>query len=137
MPDAILGTTVEIPTLSGKVKVKIEAGTPSGKILRLKGKGLPDINRYGNGDLLVKVNVWIPKNLNREENSINYIDSYTNFITFLFDDDISSNEISEILLKKGIIIRNLASYDVNGIRVTIGTSKQNNKFLQEFKKLVK
>ena len=70
MPDAILGTAVEIPTLSGKVKVKIEAGTPSGKILRLKGKGLPDVNRYGNGDLLVKVNVWIPKNLNREERRI-------------------------------------------------------------------
>ena len=70
MPDAILGTAVEIPTLDGKVKVKIEAGTPSGKILRLKGKGLPDINRYGNGDLLVKVNVWIPKNLNREERRI-------------------------------------------------------------------
>jgi histidinol-phosphate aminotransferase len=72
-----------------------------------------------------------------KENSIKYIDSYTNFITFLFDDDRSSNEISEILLKKGIIIRNLASYGVNGIRVTIGTSKQNSKFLEEFKKLVK
>jgi histidinol-phosphate aminotransferase len=72
-----------------------------------------------------------------KENSIKYIDSYTNFITFLFDDDRSSDEISEILLKKGIIIRNLASYGVNGIRVTIGTSKQNIKFLEEFKKLVK
>jgi histidinol-phosphate aminotransferase len=67
-------------------------------------------------------------------NNIKYIDSYTNFITFLFDDNNSSDEISEILLKKGIIIRNLTSYGINGIRVTIGTSSQNNKFLEEFKK---
>lgn len=67
VPDAILGTAAEIPTLDGKVKVKIEPGTQSGKILRLRGKGIPDVNGYGRGDLLVKVNVWIPKNLNREE----------------------------------------------------------------------
>ncbi len=67
VPDAILGTPVEIPTLNGKVKVKIEPGTQSGKILRLRGKGVPDVQGYGHGDLLVKVNVFIPKNVSREE----------------------------------------------------------------------
>jgi histidinol-phosphate aminotransferase len=71
-----------------------------------------------------------------KKKALKYIESYTNFITFLFDDPISSNEISEILLKKGIIIRNLQSYGVNGIRVTIGTPNQNERFLEEFEKLV-
>ena len=66
-PEAVLGDSVEIPTLEGKVKVKIEPGTQPGKILRLKGKGIPDVNGYGKGDLLVKVNVWIPKNLSKED----------------------------------------------------------------------
>lgn len=66
-PEAVLGHSVEIPTLDGKVKVKIEPGTQPGKILRLKGKGIPDLNGYGRGDLLVKVNVWIPKNLSKED----------------------------------------------------------------------
>ena len=66
-PEAVLGDSVEIPTLEGKVKVKIEPGTQPGKILRLKGKGIPDINGYGKGDLLVKVNVWILKNLSKED----------------------------------------------------------------------
>lgn len=66
-PDAILGDSVEIPTLEGKVKVKIEPGTQPGKVLRLRGKGVPDVNGYGKGDLLVKVNVWIPKNLSKED----------------------------------------------------------------------
>lgn len=66
-PEAVLGDSVEIPTLEGKVKVKIEAGTQPGKILRLRGKGLPDVNGYGKGDLLVKVNVWIPKNLSKDD----------------------------------------------------------------------
>ena len=65
--DAALGTSVEIPTVDGKVKIKIDPGTQSGKVLRLKGKGLPDINSYGNGDLLVNVNVWTPQNLSNEE----------------------------------------------------------------------
>lgn len=64
---AALGGSVEIPTLNGKVKVKIDAGTPSGKVLRLRGKGLPSVNGYGRGDMLVCINVWIPKSLNREE----------------------------------------------------------------------
>lgn len=66
-PEASLGGAVEIPTLDGKVKVKVAAGTQPGKILRLRGKGIPDVNGYGKGDLLVKINVWVPKNLNREE----------------------------------------------------------------------
>ncbi len=70
VPDAILGIAVEIPTLNGKVKVKIEAGTQSGKILRLRGKGLPDVQGYGHGDLLVRVNIYIPKNISRDERKL-------------------------------------------------------------------
>lgn len=69
-PDAVLGGAEEIPTLEGRVKVKIESGTQPGKILRLRGKGLPDINGYAKGDLLVRVNVYIPTNLSREEKEI-------------------------------------------------------------------
>lgn len=67
--DATLGTTVEIPTISSKAKIKIPPGTPSGKIFRLKGKGVPSVNSYGTGDQLVEVNVWIPKNLSSSEKS--------------------------------------------------------------------
>ncbi len=67
IPDAILGAHVEIPTVDNQVKIKIEPGTQPGKILRLRGKGLPEVNGYGRGDLLVNVNVWIPKNVTREE----------------------------------------------------------------------
>ena len=67
IPDAVLGTHVEVPTVENNVKIKIEQGTQPGKILRLRGKGLPEVNGYGRGDLLVNVNVWIPKNMNREE----------------------------------------------------------------------
>jgi molecular chaperone DnaJ len=66
-PEITLGTTKEIPTVDSKVKVKIEPGTQPEKILRLRGKGLPDVNGYGKGDLLVRVHVWIPKKLNSEE----------------------------------------------------------------------
>lgn len=69
-PDAALGTNVEIPTVDGKVKVKIEPGTQPGKVLRLKGKGIPDVNGYGRGDLLVTINIWIPKNLSKDEKKI-------------------------------------------------------------------
>lgn len=65
--DAALGSSVEVPTITSKVKVKIPAGTASGKVLRLKGKGLPDINGYSKGDILVHVNVWIPKTLTSDE----------------------------------------------------------------------
>lgn len=69
-PEITLGTTKEIPTIENKVKVKIEAGTPPEKILRLRGKGLPDVNGYGKGDLLVRVHVWIPKKVNPEERKL-------------------------------------------------------------------
>jgi molecular chaperone DnaJ len=65
--DAALGTSVEVPSIGGKVKIKIDAGTQSGKILRLRGKGLKDINGYETGDQLVYVNVWTPKKLSPEE----------------------------------------------------------------------
>jgi molecular chaperone DnaJ len=65
--DAALGTNVEVPSVGGKVKIKIEPGTQSGKILRLRGKGLKDVNGYEVGDQLVYVNVWTPKKLTSEE----------------------------------------------------------------------
>ena len=66
-PDLALGLTAEIPTIDGKVKVKIEAGTQPEKILRLRGKGIPDVNGYGKGDLLVKIHAWVPQKLTSEE----------------------------------------------------------------------
>jgi molecular chaperone DnaJ len=65
--DAALGTSIEVPLVEGKAKIKVEPGTQSGKVLRLKGKGLPDVNSYGTGDLLVNINVWTPQNLSPEE----------------------------------------------------------------------
>jgi molecular chaperone DnaJ len=65
--EAILGTSKEIETVTGKVKIKIDPGTQSGKILRLKGKGLPSIERYGSGDFLIHVNVWTPQELTKEQ----------------------------------------------------------------------
>lgn len=66
-PDAVLGTTIEIPTVDGKAKVKIPAGTQAGKVFRLRGKGLPSVEYHGTGDLLVNINVWTPQSLNSEE----------------------------------------------------------------------
>ena len=65
--EAVLGVSKEIETVNGNVRIKLEAGIQSGKILRLRGKGLSSINSYGNGDLLVHVNVWTPKTLNKEQ----------------------------------------------------------------------
>ena len=65
--DAALGASVEVPTITGKAKIKVAPGTQSGKILRLKGKGLPNVNGYGTGDLLVHVHVWTPEKLSSEE----------------------------------------------------------------------
>ncbi|WP_372769749.1 molecular chaperone DnaJ [Lutibacter sp.] len=65
--EAVLGISKNIDTVSGKVKIKIEPGTQSGKILRLRGKGLPSIDNYGNGDLLVHINVWTPQALSEEQ----------------------------------------------------------------------
>ncbi len=70
IPQAALGDTVEIPTVDGKAKIKIDSGTQPGRILRLKGKGVPEVNGYGRGDLLVHINVWIPKNLDKEEQKL-------------------------------------------------------------------
>lgn len=67
LPDAVLGTSKEIDTVTGKVRIKVEAGVQSGKILRLRGKGIPSVNGYGKGDLLVHVNVWTPKTLNKQQ----------------------------------------------------------------------
>ncbi|MEI6173201.1 MAG: molecular chaperone DnaJ [Bacteroidota bacterium] len=69
--EAALGSSAEIPTIDGKVKIKIEPGTQSGKVLRLRGKGLTSINGYeGKGDLLISIIIWTPKNLSKEEKAI-------------------------------------------------------------------
>lgn len=70
-PEAVLGSTAEIPTIEGKVKIKIEPGTQSGKILRLRGKGIPSINNYeGRGDFLISLVIWTPKSVNKDERQI-------------------------------------------------------------------
>ena len=68
--DAALGTSIEVPTIDGKAKVKIDAGTPAGKVLRLKGKGLPDLQGYGKGDLLVNISIWTPTKLSSDEKKL-------------------------------------------------------------------
>ncbi len=68
--DAALGATAEVPLVRGKAQIKLDPGTQSGKILRLKGKGLPEVNGYGHGDLLVNINVWTPQRLSDEEKSV-------------------------------------------------------------------
>ncbi|MDD4150117.1 MAG: molecular chaperone DnaJ [Bacteroidales bacterium] len=70
IPDAITGTHVEIPTLQNKVKIKIDAGTQSGKTLRLRSKGLPNLNGYSKGDLLVRINVFIPTSITKEDKKL-------------------------------------------------------------------
>jgi len=67
--DAVLGTSLEVPTIDGKVKIKLDPGTQGGKILRLRGKGIKDIDGYGKGDELIYVNIYTPKNLSRDERS--------------------------------------------------------------------
>ncbi len=67
--DAALRTSVEVPTLTGKVKIKVPPGTQGGKIFRLRGKGIPSIQGYGKGDQLIHVNIWTPKNLSTAERS--------------------------------------------------------------------
>jgi molecular chaperone DnaJ len=80
LPDAALGASVEVPTLQGKARVKIDAGTQSGKVLRLKGKGLPSVDSYGTGDLLIHIQVWTPKNLTNEEKAV--LESWRNSKNF-------------------------------------------------------
>ena len=67
MPEAVLGAEKIIETPSGKIKLRLEPGTQSGKILRLRNKGVPDIDGYGTGDLLINVNIWVPKKLDKEQ----------------------------------------------------------------------
>jgi molecular chaperone DnaJ len=68
--DAVLGTNLEVPTIEGKVKIKIDPGTQSGKILRLKGKGIKDLNGYQRGDQLIYVNIWTPQELSKDEKEV-------------------------------------------------------------------
>jgi molecular chaperone DnaJ len=69
-PDAVFGTNLEVPTIDGRAKIKIPAGTQSGKIFRLKGKGFPAVNSYEKGDQLIHVNVWTPQTLSSEEKAM-------------------------------------------------------------------
>ena len=79
--DAALGAQIEVPTIDGKVKIKLEPGTQSGKVLRLKGKGINDINGYSKGDQLIHVNVWTPKQLTKEEKqTLENLRTSSNFI---------------------------------------------------------
>ncbi len=68
-PDAVFGTNVEVPTIDGRAKIKIPAGTQSGKIFRLKGKGFPEVQGYHRGDQLINVNVWTPQSVSTDEKS--------------------------------------------------------------------
>ncbi|HWD89362.1 MAG TPA: molecular chaperone DnaJ [Mucilaginibacter sp.] len=68
--DAAIGTSVEVPTIDGKAKIKIDPGTQGGRILRLKSKGVPEVNSYHRGDQLVHINIWTPKALSREEREL-------------------------------------------------------------------
>jgi molecular chaperone DnaJ len=69
-PDAVFGTQVEVPTIDGRAKIKIPAGTQSGKIFRLKGKGFPAVQSYEKGDQLIYVNVWTPQHISNEEKAM-------------------------------------------------------------------
>ena len=68
--DAALGASLEVPTIEGKVKIKVDPGTQPGKILRLRGKGIKDLNGYGRGDQLIHLNVWTPKNVSSQEREL-------------------------------------------------------------------
>jgi molecular chaperone DnaJ len=70
LPELALGTTAEIPTVDSKVKVKIDSGTQPEKILRLRGKGIPDVNGYGKGDLLVRIHAWVPTKISNDEKAL-------------------------------------------------------------------
>lgn len=69
-PDAVLGTDLEVPTLTGKAKIKIESGTMPGKMLRLKDKGIPRLNSYGRGDQLIRIQIWVPPKVNSREKEL-------------------------------------------------------------------
>ena len=67
---AVFGSSIEVPTIDGRAKIKIPQGTQPGKIFRLKGKGFPAINSYERGDQLIHVNVWTPQELSAEEKAM-------------------------------------------------------------------
>jgi len=69
-PEAVLGTEVEVPTLKGKAKLKIEPGIQPGKFLKMRDKGIHHLNRHGAGDQLVRVNIYVPKKVNPEEKEL-------------------------------------------------------------------
>jgi molecular chaperone DnaJ len=69
-PDAVLGADIEVPTLTGKAKIKIDAGTMPGKMLRMKDKGIPHLNAYGRGDQLIQVQIWVPHKVNSDEKEL-------------------------------------------------------------------
>jgi molecular chaperone DnaJ len=69
-PDAVFGTQIEVPTIDGRAKIKIPAGTQSGKVFRLKGKGFPSVNSYEKGDQLIHVNIWTPQDVNSDEKAM-------------------------------------------------------------------
>jgi len=79
--------------LTGKVRIKIEEGTQSGKILRLRGKGLPSLDRYGNGDILVHLNVWTPKKLSKDQKA--FFESVKDHENFVPDPSISEKSFFE------------------------------------------
>jgi molecular chaperone DnaJ len=79
-PDAVMGLEAEIPTITGKAKIKIPAGTQAGKILRLKGKGFPEVQGYAKGDQLIHVNIWTPQEVSEEEKiALNKMQESENF----------------------------------------------------------
>ena len=80
IPDAIFGTSVEVPTIDGRAKIKIPTGTQSGKIFRLKGKGFPEVQGYAKGDQLIHVNIWTPQEVSEEEKiALNKMQESENF----------------------------------------------------------
>ncbi|PLW93899.1 MAG: molecular chaperone DnaJ [Marinilabiliales bacterium] len=86
--DAVMGTTVEIPTLGGKARIKIPSGTQAGKLFRLRGKGFPEVNGYGKGDLIVSINIWVPGSVSKEEKKL--LDEMKKQKNFIPDQDKKS-----------------------------------------------
>jgi molecular chaperone DnaJ len=91
--EAALGSSKEIDTVTGKVRIKIESGVQSGKILRLRGKGIPSVNGYGKGDLLVHINVWTPKTLTKEQR--NFFEKMANEDNFIPNPEKSDKSFFE------------------------------------------
>jgi molecular chaperone DnaJ len=66
----VIGGDMEVPTLTGKAKLAIDPGTPAGRLLRMRERGIPHLNNYGRGDELVRVNVWVPTKINSKEKEL-------------------------------------------------------------------